>query len=96
MSSARDIVACPQCGSRRIVDARTARRSRQNGAIPCAQCRGQSATRVARDSDFRFWLNAYGSEPPRGTKVREFALSGGAPPELVAFAAQCYPDAMHR
>ena len=91
---ARDTIVCRSCGSRRVVDPRTARRSRQVGGIPCGTCRGVGKTRVVKDEHLRFWLRRFGADPPKGVPVREFITAGGAPPELTELARQCNPDVL--
>lgn len=89
---ARDVIVCPGCGSRRVVTDRSVRRAAQMGGSPCATCRGQSPVRQSRDSDLRFWLQAFGARVPKGMSPREFITAGGAPRELVDLAHQCNPD----
>jgi hypothetical protein len=91
---AREVITCRSCGSQRTVTDRTRRRSEQHGGIPCVTCRGGSVTKRCSDGDLRFWLRRFGAAPPRGTPVREFITAGGAPPELVELARECYPDAI--
>lgn len=86
---AQDTVRCPNCGRRRIVSARQARRAR-NGEILglCARCRGRGH---AKDRDLRYWIHVYGGEIPSGVSPRELIASGGAPPDLVELARSIFP-----
>jgi hypothetical protein len=90
VSVARDTIACPKCGSRRVVSNRQVRFARQKGGIPCASCRG--AVRPVKDEDLRFWLRRFGVNAPRGVPVRDFITAGGAPRELVVLAQETFPD----
>lgn len=92
----QNVIVCPSCGGRRVVDPRTRRRSRAAGGIPCVSCRGHSPTRTFSDADLRWWIRRFGGEVPKGTPVRQFLAAGGAPPELRELARQCHPDAIVR
>ena len=93
VTAMRDTIACPTCGSVRVVSARQRRRSAAKGHIPCAGCRGQTQTRSFREGDLGFWLRAYDSVPPKGMSARDFITAGGAPAELVQLARSAFPDA---
>lgn len=89
---ARDTIACPKCGSQRIVTHRQRRRSLSEGGILCSTCRGIGSTRRFTDDDLRFWLRRYNCPCPTGTPVRQFIAAGGCPPELIELARDVFPS----
>ncbi len=84
-------ITCPRCTTERVVSPTWSRRSAKQGGTLCASCRGRGKVRQHRESDLRFWLNAFGVSVPARTPVRQFLAAGGAPPELVELARQVWP-----
>lgn len=90
-ATAHDTITCPTCGAKRQVTHRQRRRANAEGGILCAACRGGQAARKCKDSDLRFWLEAYGAPLAPRTPVRSVITAGGAPPDLVELARAIFP-----
>lgn len=89
---ARDTIACPRCGTQRVVTQRQRRRhNASTNGILCSICRGIGETRAFSDNDLAFWLRRYGVKPPADVPVRQFIAEGGCPADLVAFAHDIFP-----
>ncbi len=84
-------IQCPGCGNHRTVTPRQHRRAKTSGGILCTICRGGTETRQHTDTDLRYWLTAYGANPPARKSVRQFIAAGGTPPELKELAQSIFP-----
>lgn len=90
-TQAHDSIRCPGCGATRLVTHRQRRRATAEGGILCTTCRGGQTARNHKDSDLRYWLEAFGAAPAPRTPAREIVTAGGAPPELVELARAIFP-----
>jgi hypothetical protein len=85
------VARCERCGAPRTVSTRQTRRieAGHSGSL-CPVCRGGEI--VARDQDYRFWLNLYGVKVPSGTNAFEAVTASGLPPDLADLATEFVLD----
>jgi hypothetical protein len=86
------VARCERCGVLRTVSTRQTRRieAGHSGSL-CNVCRGGEI--VARDQDYRFWLNLYGvpvPDPP--ASAFEAVVASGLPPDLADLATEFVLD----